>query len=240
MSTMQERVERDGQVALEARRLLRAARVATLGVVEGGAPSLALVTPAVALDGAVLLLLSRLAAHTRALDADPRAGLLVAGAPAEINPQTSPRLSLSCEATRTDDRALRARYLAIHPYARLYADFTDFGLFRLEVKAARYVGGFARAARIAPADLRPSPAALDGLTEAAAQAAAEAADPALADRIAARHGADGEGGSNGWRIAALDSDGVDLGCGERVIRIPFAEPVAGRGIDAALATLAGG
>lgn len=230
MSTMQEHVK----WAREARLLLRAARAATLGVLEGGAPSLALVTPAVTVDGAVLLLPSRLAAHTRALDADPHAALLVSGEAAEINPQTTPRLSLTCTARRTDDPALRARYLAIHPYAALYADFADFGLFRLEIEASRYVGGFARAARIRPEDLRPTPTILAGFDEAAL---ASAVPDGLADRIAARHGLDAHG--DGWRIAALDPDGIDLGAGERVVRIPFAETIANQDeIPGALASLA--
>ena len=63
----------------QARRLLRAARVATLGTQTGGQPFTALVTPATAPDLSVLLLLSTLSEHTRHLAAEPRCALMVAG-----------------------------------------------------------------------------------------------------------------------------------------------------------------
>ncbi|HET9147145.1 MAG TPA: pyridoxamine 5'-phosphate oxidase family protein, partial [Acetobacteraceae bacterium] len=90
MATMQE-----PDVYEEARSLLRAARSGSLAVNGDGAPLIALVTPALAPDGAPLMLLSRLSAHTRALEADGRCALMVAGPPPEANPQTSPRLSLT-------------------------------------------------------------------------------------------------------------------------------------------------
>lgn len=132
----------------EAAMLLRAARVASLAVLEDGYPALALVTPAVTADGAVVVLLSQLSAHTRALDRTPRCALMVSGPPSDENPQTSPRLSLTCDAARSDAPLDRALYLEVHPYAGFYAGFTDFGIYRLQPVTARFVGGFARAATL--------------------------------------------------------------------------------------------
>ena len=70
-----------------ARKLLRAARSATLATSLAGQPFASLVTPATAPDLALLLLLSSLSEHTRHLRAEPRCSLLVVGAPAAINPQ---------------------------------------------------------------------------------------------------------------------------------------------------------
>ena len=75
---------------VEARRLLRAARSGTLATVMDGQPFASLVTPAVAADGAVLLLLSGLSEHTRHLKATPRCSLLVLGDADGPNPQTTP------------------------------------------------------------------------------------------------------------------------------------------------------
>jgi putative heme iron utilization protein len=148
MATMQE-----PEIYQEARALLRSARSGSLAVVEDGMPVIALVTPAIGPDGAPLVLLSTLSAHTRTLMIDPRCALMVAGMPAEENPQTSPRLSLSGKAAPAAGAAVRAAYLAVHPYAELYIDFTDFSLWRIEVTGARFVGGFARAASLDPARL---------------------------------------------------------------------------------------
>ena len=100
----------------ESRKLLRAARVGTLGTVVGGQPYATLVTPATAGDLSVLLLLSSLAEHTRHLTADPRCSLLVAGAAVDANPQTAPRVTLTGVAAIDPDPALKARWLAVHPY----------------------------------------------------------------------------------------------------------------------------
>ena len=195
------------------RSLARAARVASLASVSAaGQPFVSLVTPAFAADFTALLLLSGLAEHTRHLRAEPRCALLVVGENEGPNPQTTPRLTLIGRAEPVADAALRARYLARHPYAALYAGFGDFGLWRLVAEEAHYVGGFGVARRIAAAKFRPDPEAV---------AAIEAAAPALI----AEAEADPLGGGGG-KIVALDPDGCDLACGEAVRRVAFPAPVA--------------
>jgi len=159
--------------ARAARRLLRAARAGTLASSADGQPFTSLVTPATAPDASVLLLLSDLAEHTRHLRADPRAALLVAGAATAANPQTAPRLTLTGLAEKLDDDALKARWLALHPYAAVYADFADFHLWRIRPRGGLFVAGFARATRLRPAELAPEPAGVAAI-EAAARPAAGA------------------------------------------------------------------
>ncbi len=138
----------------EAARLLRQVGVGTLATVADGMPNAALVTPALAPDGAPLLLLSTLAVHTRQLAAHSACSLLLAGAATSDNPQTAPRLSLSGRAVTADSATSRPLYLARHPYAALYADFADFSFWRLEVTRAHYIGGFAAAVMLDPEALR--------------------------------------------------------------------------------------
>ncbi len=89
----------DLPAGLQARRLLRAARSGSLATLsasqDGGQPFATLVTPAIAGDGAILLLLSDLSEHTRHLRAEPRCSLLVVGAAESANPQTAPRLTVT-------------------------------------------------------------------------------------------------------------------------------------------------
>lgn len=213
--------------AWTARKLLRAARAGTLATSADGQPFASLITPACAPDLSVLLLLSNLSEHTRHLRHDPRCAVLATGAPESENPQTAPRVTVTGLAERLDDAALKARWLAMHPYAALYADFGDFALWRIRPLAALFVGGFARATRLKQAELTPNPEAV------AALAAAEAGIMAHcnADHTAAmsRLGAAATGVDGAWRMAAADVDGCDLALDARVVRVPWRAPVATAG-----------
>ena len=218
--------------AWTARRLLRAERMASLGTVLDGQPFVSLVTHACDPDLSVLLLLSDLSEHTRHLRADPRCSLLVVGAPTGTNPQTAPRVTVTGLAEPADDPALKARFVAIHPYAELYAGFGDFRVWRVRPVNALLVGGFARAARIRSADLLPDPAAVEAVAQAAPSVIAHCnQDHAYAMATLA-------GGGDGWRMIGVDVDGCDLARDQSVVRIAWPRPVAtAEDIRAALITL---
>jgi putative heme iron utilization protein len=198
--------------------MLRAARSGCLATSAKGQPFASLVTPACMPDGSLLLLLSRLAEHTRHLMADPRCSIMVSGVAETANPQTTPRVTVTGVAEVVDDKALKARYLAVHPYASLYADFGDFATWRIAPAAGILVGGFARAFRLKAADLSPDPTAV---------AAVLAAEPGILahcnqDHPDAMAAIAGEAGD--WRIVTADVDGFDLAQGERVVRIVWPAP----------------
>src|SRR5215210_5945650 len=130
-------------------RTIRAGALATLDA-QGAFPFASLVTVATDLDGSPLLLISRLAAHTRNLEADPRASILLAQG-GKGDPLAHPRLTVIGTAARTADEHVRRRFLARHPKAQLYAGFGDFSFWRLEITAGHLNGGFARAMDL-PAD----------------------------------------------------------------------------------------
>jgi putative heme iron utilization protein len=206
--------------AFAARQLLRAARAATLATQTGGQPFTALVTPATAPDLSILLWLSSMSEHTRHLAAEPRCAVMVTGERDSANPQTAPRLTVTGLAERLDDTALKARWLALHPYAALYADFADFALWRIRPAAAHFVAGFARATRLRRDALLPDPNAVATLAAAEADIIAHCnTDHAAA--MAELAGVDGE-----WHMVALDPDGFDLACADSVRRIPWSTPIA--------------
>ncbi len=208
----------------EARRLLRGARVGSLATSAKGQPFASLVTPACAPDLALLLMLSTLSEHTRHLAADPRCSVLVSGTAETANPQTAPRVTVTGVAEQVDDPALKARYLAVHPYAALYADFGDFGLWRIKPAAGLMVGGFARARRLAVAALTPDPASVAAITAAEAGILAHCnADHADAMALIAQSAGEASGD---WRMVTADVDGFDLALGERVVRIAWSGPVS--------------
>src|SRR5436190_4951691 len=129
-----------------AKRLLREARTGALATLSpGGAPYASLVTVATALDGAPIMLLSRLARHTANVSADSRVSLLLEGG-RERDPLEGARISLSGTLSRTEESAARRRFLARHSSAAAYADFTDFGFWQMELSGAHLVAGFGRIA----------------------------------------------------------------------------------------------
>jgi len=210
-----------------ARRLLRAAREATLATRAGDQPYASLVTPATAPDLSPLLWLSALSPHTRHLLEEPRCALLFVGPAAGPNPQTRPRVTVTGLAARVPEAevpALKARWLARHPYAGLYVDLPDFSLWRVSIAEAQYVGGFAMAHRLAAAALRPDQEAVAAVAAAEAEIVAHVNEdhPDACDAIAA--GLLG-GSGEGWRLAALDVDGCDFVRGEEVRRLAFEAPV---------------
>jgi putative heme iron utilization protein len=216
------------------RMLARSVRVASLASVDqAGEPFASLVTPAFSADFQALLLLSGLSDHTKHLRATGRAALLVVGEKTEANPQTAPRVTFSCAAAPIDEPALKARYLAIHPYAALYAGFGDFALWRLTPHDAHYVGGFGIARGVAASKFQPDAESCASIAAAEAEILAHCNDH-HADALAAIAGTPGA-----WRMVALDIDGFDLAQGEMVRRIAFPAPVASaNAVRAALIHLA--
>jgi putative heme iron utilization protein len=218
-----------------ARTLLRAGRVATLATQSGGYPFAGLVTPATAGDLSVLLLLSDLSEHTKQLRRDPRCAVLVAGPAPAGNPQTTPRVTAAGSAVITDEPVLRERFLAVHPYAALYAGFGDFHLWRIVPEEALLVAGFAQAHKLPAARLLPDPAAV---------AALDAAAPGIMAHCNVDHAdtmAELAGQPGAWRMVGVDCDGCDL-AGEAeapALRLAWPQPVADAdGVRRALILLA--
>jgi putative heme iron utilization protein len=124
------------------------------GAAESGWPFATLVAVSFDALGRPLLLLSRLAEHTKNLEACPRASLLVSSADIareSLDPLAQGRMTLVGECRRLERGAggdaaaasdARARFLTAHPEAAGYASFPDFDMWRLEVAHVRWVGGF--------------------------------------------------------------------------------------------------
>lgn len=134
------------------RRIIRAADRAALattaikgkGGVGGPWPYASLVLTTCDEQGNPLLLISDLADHTRNLRADPRVSLLYDGTGGLDEPLTGPRITLQGEAEQIEDGAVMDIYLDRHPSAKIYAEFTDFHLFRIRPLRAHLVAGFGR------------------------------------------------------------------------------------------------
>lgn len=224
---MAENREADALDGAAARRMARGClrgALATLDAAEGG-PYVSMVTLACDHDGAPLLLLSDLADHSRNLAADDRVSLLVEAAdatacsPPPANPQTRARATLIGRIAESAEPRHRARYLARHPDARAYAEFTDFRVYRVEVARVRLVGGFAKAVTLPGPDY-PYPGAWRALADAEDGILDHMnADHADALDAMARHLASQP--NTGWRMTGIDPEGIDLRRGGSGARIRF-------------------
>lgn len=214
-----------------ARTLLRSARHGAIAVLEPetGAPMVSRVATATDHDGAPLILISGLAAHTGAIEADPRCSLLL-GEPGKGDAMAHARITIACIAekiARDDPRHSRIewRFLSHTPKARLYAGLGDFAFYRLEPQRASLNGGFGKAYALTRQDLLTAGDKIDAIA-AAERSAVEHMNDDHADAIGnyAVHFGKADSDQN-WVMTGIDADGFDLAAGDRVLRILFSTPL---------------
>ncbi|HZS06950.1 MAG TPA: pyridoxamine 5'-phosphate oxidase family protein [Blastocatellia bacterium] len=104
------------------------------------------VTPyALSASGEPIILVSDLAEHTRNVRADPRVSLFIQDSAATNDPQAGARLTLMGLAVPVAEGELdeaQQRYLERFPEARQNFQLGDFTLFKIELRQARFIGGF--------------------------------------------------------------------------------------------------
>jgi putative heme iron utilization protein len=212
-----------------ARSLLRRSRQGALAtlVPNSGDPYCSLVNVASHPDGSPILLISRLALHTRNILGDGRVSLML-DERAAGDPLEGSRIMLAGRAEQAggDDliALLRRRYLSAHPSAEAFVDFKDFAFFRIEPTGAHLVAGFGRIV-----DLKPQ----QFLTDIAGAEALLEAEPGAVEHMNADHrdamnlyatkllGAE----AADWTCTGCDPDGIDMQAGTATLRLDFPERV---------------
>ena len=212
-----------------ARRLLRGTDRAALATLlagkQGPAPYASLALIAVDHDLSPILLISRMAVHTQAIQADARVSLLLDGTAGLDHALTGARLSIMGRAEISAEPRLRARYIARHPEAEMYAGFKDFDFYGVAVERAHLVSGFGKIDWIDAAELMLPEGLEEKLVEHEAGIVQHMnEDHSDAITLYASNLLQLPGG--GWRMTGVDRDGVDLRAGGKVARLEFAEPVA--------------
>ena len=214
----------DFDAAKLARSLLRRSRQGALATLVPGSgdPYCSLVNVASHPDGSPILLISRLALHTRNLLGDARLSLML-DERAEGDPLEGSRIMLAGlaeQASGDDVVILRQRYLNAHPSSEVFVNFKDFSFFRIRPIGAHLVAGFGRIV-----DLKPEQFLTD-ISDAASLLEAEqgAVDHLNADHREAMNlyaskllGAK----SADWRCTGCDPDGIDLQAGATMLRLDF-------------------
>jgi len=215
-----------------ARSLLRRSRQGALATLMAGSgdPYCSLVNVASHADASPILLISRLALHTKNILGDSRASLML-DERAAGDPLEGARIMLAGraeEAAGDDAVLLRRRYLNAHPSAGAFADFKDFSFFRIAPSGAHLVAGFGRIVDLNPAQF------LTDISDAAALLEAEqgAVEHMNEDHREAMNlyatkllGAD----SADWSCTGCDPDGMDMQADGKTLRLDFPERVTGPG-----------
>jgi heme iron utilization protein len=211
-----------------ARSLLRRCRQGALATLMPGSgdPYCSLVNVASNSDGSPILLISRLALHTRNILGDPRVSLML-DERAEGDPLEGARIMLAGRAEQAngaDEAVLRRRYLNAHPSAEAFVNFKDFSFFRIKPAAAHLVAGFGRIVDLNPAQFLTELSGADALLEAEQGAVEHMNDDhrdamnLYATKLLGAEQAD-------WRCTGCDPDGMDMQAGAKTLRLEFPERV---------------
>lgn len=215
-----------------ARSLLRRSRQGALATLMAGSgdPYCSLVNLASHPDGSPILLISRLALHTRNILADARVSLML-DERAEGDPLEGARIMLAGraeEAGADELPILRRRYLNAHPSAEAFADFKDFSFFRIRPSGMHLVAGFGRIVDLGPAqfltDISDAGALLEAEQDAIDHMNADHRDATklYATRLLGAEALD-------WLCTGCDPGGLDLQAGSNTLRLDFPERVTSPG-----------
>ncbi len=211
--------------------LLRRSRQGALATLMAGSgdPYCSLVNVASHPDGSPVLLISRLAIHTKNLLADSRASLML-DERVEGDPLEGSRIMLSghAEEVTSGRDIVRQRYLNAHPTAEVFVDFKDFSFFLIRPTSTHLVAGFGRILDLKPEQFLTDISDAGALLE-AGQSAVEHMNTDHGDALdlyATRLLGAAEGD---WRCSGIDPDGIDLQAGNRTLRLDFPERVTSPG-----------
>jgi putative heme iron utilization protein len=233
----------DFEPAKLAHSLLRRSRQGALATLMPGSgdPYCSLVNIASHPDGSPILLLSRLAVHTKNILADSRVSLML-DERAEGDPLEGARIMLAGRAGEASGEAaniLRRRYLGAHPSAEAFVEFKDFSFFRIVPSGTHLVAGFGRIVDLKPEQFLTDLSGAEGVLEAEAGAVEhmntdhrEAMD-LYATRLLGAETAD-------WRCTGCDPEGMDMQAGNKTLRLDFpARVTSGTELRKMLVRLAG-
>ncbi|MBR0933596.1 HugZ family protein [Bradyrhizobium jicamae] len=226
-----------------ARSLLRRSRQGALATLMPGSgdPYCSLVNLASHPDGSPILLISRLALHTKNILADGRVSLML-DERAAGDPLEGARVMLAGHAGVAADgetELVRRRYLAAHPSAEAFVAFKDFSFFRIRPTGAHLVAGFGRIVDLRPEQFLTDLGAASDLLEAEPGAVTHMNEDhreamnLYATRLLGAESAD-------WTCIGCDPEGMDMQADRRTLRLDFPEKVTdGSGLRRMLVRLAG-
>lgn len=210
-------------LSTQARRHFRHHHDAVLGTVSlalPGYPFVSVVPYVVDEQAWPIILVSRLAEHTRNIDADARVSLFVREAASDV--QAGARVTLLGKAIYLEDpRPIKDRYFRYFEQARNYHEALDFDFYRIEPVTLRVVAGFARVHWLSR----------EAYTTTADIVARN--ETAIIDHVNRNHARDlqyhyatitGRQEMN-VQLAGVDCEGFDIRAGDHIARTDFQTPL---------------
>lgn len=175
-------------------------------------------------SGRPIMQISRIAQHTRNIEADPRVSLILTEGGDDA--QENGRLTLLGHARRVasaDEPAVADRFFGRFPHAIEYRRAHDFNFYVIEPIRIRFIGGFGQIHWLEPSAVcRQNPFASQ-------------AEKGMISHMNRDHAAalrdycrifDVDTGSDTPRLSGIDGEGFDLMLGKRLVRIDFDAPVS--------------
>jgi len=189
-------------------------------LIQEGTPYASLVNVASDQAGRPLILISKLAWHTRNLTHDARASLLIADPEPEGDRLEAARATLIGRFETVGEESVARRYLALHPGAAEYAGFADFSYWRMTPETVHVVAGFGRIRTFSGADILID-AAHAVLFAGIEQSAVEHMNADHDDVVALLWRGAGGTLTPEAQVVAIDAEGVDLAAGRERRRFEF-------------------
>jgi putative heme iron utilization protein len=207
---------------IEARRLLRRCRSGSLGTISRrlpGYPYVSIVPFMLDHDANPIVLISRLAEHTKNIGADERVSLAAQELADDV--QACARLTL-CGICLREERptAVAARYQRYLPNATPLLDL-DFEFCRISPVALRYIGGFGAVHWISAQAFRPPANSIADIEDDFLAHVNCDHARALHDYCRHRHNLS----ASKVTMIGVDCDGFDVRADEKLVRFDFRETV---------------
>src|ERR1700760_3469965 len=214
-----------------ARSLLRRSRQGARATLMAGRgdPYCSLVNVASHPDGSPILLISRLALHTKNILADNRVSLML-DERAAGDPLEGARIMLGGLAEEAGDDApvLQRRYLNAHSSAEAFVSFKDFSFFRIRPTGSHLVAGFGRIVDLKPEQFLTDVCDAGSLIEGEQGAIGHMNEDhreamnLYATKLLGAERAD-------WRCTGCDPEGLDMQADRAALRLDFPARVTGPG-----------
>lgn len=142
-------------------RTISSARIAALGTIRDEAPRVSMVAFVAAADfSAFYIHVSRIAQHTVDMQKNKQVSLLIAETDdGRADPQTLARISIRASAVFMENgepgyAPVKNQYIERFPESAPLFKLSDFDLWRIKPKGARFVAGFSKAYNLSPETLQ--------------------------------------------------------------------------------------
>ena len=193
-------------------------------------------------DLSPILLMSDLSEHTTNLINDNNASLMLTEEKklykffpkfvmkniAYEDPMSRPRVTLIGKIKKTNNSNLKKRFLTRHPASKLYANFADMNIYKMEIKSAHLIGGFAQVKWFKKDDIicqnfknfeQNEDSIVSHMNNEHQESVNLYINKFLSEQLSSNER------KGNWKIVGVDPDGFDLRKNKILLRFPFEKQI---------------